>query len=615
MTPGRAGDRGRELYRAAVRSLALCWRSAPGHVAAYLAGTVLGSLVPVALAWLTKLTLDLLAAGNLGGIAWFAAGVVAAGLIGTVVAHAGQYARAEIDRRVSVRSQNELFAAVERFAGLTRFEDPAFLDRLHLAQRSVTSPGMTIDSIFNTGRGLLMLIGFVGSVLAISPLFTTSLVAAALIALPLELRLSRRKAAAMLHVGPTERREMFYADLLSRVDAAKEVRLFGIGPFLRGRMIGEKEAAHEVWRRMDRRELTTQGGLAVLSTAVFGAGVLSTILAAARGENSIGDVSLFIAAVGGVQVGLAGLVGAIASAHHQLLTFGRYLEVLGAGPDLPQPVVRRPAPRLRYGIELRDVWFRYSDDHPWVLRGLDLAVPYGRSMALVGRNGAGKSTIVKLLCRFYDPTRGAVLWDGVDIRELDIAELRTRIGAVFQDFVCYDLSARDNIAVGDLTALDRPDRIADAAAWAGMHTTLQGLPRGYDTLLTRMFTSDGDTADEHSGVVLSGGQWQRLALARAFLRGDRDLMVLDEPSAGMDAETEHELHTRLQVIREGRTSLLISHRLGAIRAADRIAVLADGTVAELGTHRDLMDLGGLYARLFTLQAAGYAAETAPGGRA
>jgi ATP-binding cassette subfamily B protein len=266
-------------------------------------------------------------------------------------------------------------------------------------------------------------------------------------------------------------------------------------------------------------------------------------------------------------------------------------------------VVPRALPPLWCGIELRDVWFRYSEDHPWALRGVNLHIPHGTAVALVGRNGAGKSTLVKLLCRFYDPTHGAILWDGVDIRDVDVDDLRQRIGAVFQDYMSYDMTAAENIALGDLDAFNDARRIRAAAQRAGIHATLARLPHGYDTLLSRMFFMGDDNPE--SGVVLSGGQWQRLALARAFLRARRDLMILDEPSAGLDAEAEHEIHASLRRYRGGQTSLLISHRLGAVRDADHIVVLHDGRVVEHGDHRTLMAGGGHYARLFTMQARGY----------
>ncbi|MEU7870569.1 ATP-binding cassette domain-containing protein [Dactylosporangium sp. NPDC049140] len=248
------------------------------------------------------------------------------------------------------------------------------------------------------------------------------------------------------------------------------------------------------------------------------------------------------------------------------------------------------------------MWFRYSDEHPWVLPGVDLTIPAGGTVALVGLNGSGKSTLVKLLCRLYDPTRGTITWDGLDLREADPAALRSRLGAVFQDFMAYDLSAADNIALGDLRARDDPDRIEAAAARAGVGGTLRGLPRGYRTLLTREFYGEGDD----DGVVLSGGQWQRIAIARGFLRTEADLMILDEPSSGLDPEAEHEIHAALRTARRGRTNLLISHRLSTVRDSDVIAVFDRGRIAERGDHAALLAAGGRYAALFRLQARGYA---------
>jgi ATP-binding cassette subfamily B protein len=269
----------------------------------------------------------------------------------------------------------------------------------------------------------------------------------------------------------------------------------------------------------------------------------------------------------------------------------------------------RPGP-LRYGIELEDVWFRYGPDEPWVLRGLSCFIPHGEAVAIVGKNGGGKSTLVKLLCRFYDPDRGSIRWDGVDLRDLDLDALRDRISVVFQDYMTYELSAAENIAVGDLGLADQPDALVAAAEQADIGATLAALPRGYQTLLTRNYFDLSDEQDPHTGVLLSGGQWQRVALARAFLRGGRDLMILDEPSSGLDPEAERMIHTTLAATRAGRASVLISHRLNAVRDAGHILVLSDGVIREQGDHDTLMARRGLYARLFTMQAQGYSAVPA-----
>jgi ATP-binding cassette subfamily B protein len=291
--------------------------------------------------------------------------------------------------------------------------------------------------------------------------------------------------------------------------------------------------------------------------------------------------------------------------HRAALLLGQYKRIVEAEPDLPIAATPLPVTELSRGIELRDVWFRYGPDQPWVLRGVNLRIAAGRTTGLVGHNGAGKTTVVKLLCRLYDPTRGQVLWDGIDIRELRIEELRRRIGAIFQDFMTYELSAAENIAVGWLDALDDMDRITAAASRAEAHDIISELPRGYQTLLSRNWFDETDDG-EQDGVLLSGGQWQRVALARAFIRDEPALLILDEPTAGLDARAEFEVHRRLETYRaQSKTTLLISHRLGSVRAADDIVVLADGQVAEQGSHDELNARGKLYAELFALQAAGY----------
>ncbi|MEV4378057.1 ABC transporter ATP-binding protein [Streptosporangium sp. NPDC049644] len=606
--PGGVRPGRRALLVSGTKALRLVWRSAPGQMLGFSAIAVAGGVIPIVAAWSTKIVLDrLVSPGPVGVVVGLAIGLACVGVIGAVSAQLGRYLQGEVDRRVGLRAQDELFTAVEGFAGLGRFEDPAFLDRLRLAQRSADSAGQIVNSVFGLGRDAITLTGFVGSLAVISPVFTAVVVAAAIPALIVELRASRRRAEMMVRIGPAERWRFFYGNLLTTVDAAKEIRLFGLGPYLRGRMNDQLRTADAAHRDMDRRELATQGVLALASALISGGGLIWILVVAGRQGFTVGDVSVFVAATAGVQSALGGLVRTTAMTHRQLLLFDHYVAIVGACPDLPEPVASRSLPPLRHGIELCDVWFRYSDEHPWVLRGVDLYIPYGRSVALVGRNGAGKSTLVKLLCRFYDPTKGTIRWDGVDIRDVPVTELRERVGAVFQDFVAYDFSAADNIAMGDLGAIGDTSRIEGAARHAGVHYTLAALPHGYDTLLTRTFASASIDDDPQVGVTLSGGQWQRVALARAFLREDRDLMILDEPSAGLDAEAEHDVHTRLRQVRAGRTSVLITHRLGAVRDADLIVVISGEEIIEQGDHPELMAAGGAYARMFALQAAGYVA--------
>jgi ATP-binding cassette subfamily B protein len=250
---------------------------------------------------------------------------------------------------------------------------------------------------------------------------------------------------------------------------------------------------------------------------------------------------------------------------------------------------------LRGGIEFRDVGFRYPDSEEWALRGVNLIIRPGEKIALVGHNGAGKTTLIKLLSRLYDPTEGSILIDDIDIRDLDPLELQQRIGVIFQDFVRYHLPVRENIGFGQIDAMDDVERIAAAARKSGAQAVVEELPEGYETMLGRWF---------HDGHELSLGQWQKVALARAFMR-DAEILVLDEPTASVDARAEYEIFQNFKALTEGKMAILISHRFSTVRMADRIAVIQEGRIAELGTHDELLSRAGTYAELFSMQAEGY----------
>ncbi|MCX5106878.1 ABC transporter ATP-binding protein [Streptomyces sp. NBC_00439] len=549
---------------------------------------------------------DLVQGAELSVLVGLAAALAAVGIAMAVIPLVSQYLHAELDRRTGVAAMDQLFGAVDRFVGITRFEDPRFLDELRLAQAaSRSAPLQIVSGGLDMAGQVLPVLGFAGSLFVLSPVMALMVLVAAVPTVIAEGLLSRRRAQLVMDVSPIERKEFFYNQLLSTVEGAKEVRIFGLGNFFRTSMRRERLANNAARKRMDRREFSVQFCLEGLAAAVSGGGLLWAVDAARNGSLSVGGIALFGAAVTAVQGALASLATQIAATAEALLHFDRYRAVTVLESDLPVSDRLRPLPSLRRGIELRDVWFRYSDQLPWVLRGVDLFLPHGQALALIGLNGAGKSTLVNLLCRLYDPTRGAVLWDGVDIREIDPAELRSRMGVVFQDSMHYDLTAAENIGLGDLGALTDQSRIQEAARRAGVHSCLAALPQGYNTLLSRKFVMAPDESDPAVGVLLSGGQHQRVALARALMRQDRELMILDEPSSGLDAEAEHEIHASLRRFRAGRTSVLISHRLGAVREADIIVVLRDGRIVEQGSHDELLAAGRTYAGLFTLQAKDY----------
>jgi ATP-binding cassette, subfamily B, bacterial len=593
-------------------ALAMPWRAQRLLFAAQLLLMLAAGVAPVLAAWLLRAMLDALAAGQSRHLPWLVAGLAAASGAAGVLPHLGQYLSAQSARAIERMATAELFEAVSRLEGLSRLEDPIFLDRLNMAQRvSMAGPGQAFSSTVSGVQSGLPVGGFLAALAVLSPAMAGTLLAATIPVIFVEMGVARSRAAMLADISHASRRQYFYANLLSSLPAAKEIRLFRLGTFFRIRMLNELRAIQASGQRVDRRQAVTYILLAALSAIVSGGGLWWAVSSAAAGRLTVGDVSMFVAAIAAASAALGGIIGNAAMAYQAMLTFRSYTDIVQQGPDLAQPARPVPARPLRHGIEFDDVWFRYGPDRPWALRGVSFTVPSGRAVALVGRNGAGKSTLVKLVCRFYDPERGRILWDGVDLRDMDLAGLRDRISAVFQDYMSYELTAGENITVGDLSrAADEPVRAA--ARRVGIDETLVGLPKGYQTLLTRTYLDLADKDDPQTGVLLSGGQWQRVALARAFLRGGRDVAILDEPSSGLDAEAEYEIHSALRAHRDGRTTILISHRLNAVRDADTIVVLADGVVAELGSHQALMARDGRYARLFCLQAQGFADQRSEG---
>ena len=597
--------RSQQSLRAAV---ALPCRAHPGIFAAQLLIMVATGLAPVAAAWLLRAILDSLTGG--GGHATLPLLVVAlaaAGGLQQVLPAVAHYLSAQSGRAIERLAKSELFAAIGRLAGLRRLEEPAFLDRLNLAQRvAIDGPSQVMTSVTGVIQSTLTVTGFLAALAAFSPVMALVVVAAMIPGIFAETSIAGRRAAMLRGISHAERRQYFYANLLTSYAAAKELRLFGLGVFFRGRMLDELRIIHQAGEHVDRRQAVAYTALAAIGAAVAGAGLWWAVSAATRGRLSIGDVSMFVAALAAASTALSTIVSNAAIGYQAVLTFRSYTEIVTEGPDLALPADPVPARPLRSGIEFDDVWFRYGPHCPWALRGVSLVIPHGQATALVGRNGAGKSTMVKLACRFYDPDRGRILWDGVDLRDMDLAGLRDRISAVFQDYMSYELSARENIAVGDLTRAGDHESLTAAARHANIHDTLATLPKGYDTLLTQTYFDLADKEDPQTGVLLSGGQWQRVALARSLLRAGRDVVILDEPSSGLDAEAEHEIYASLRAHRGGSTAILISHRLNAVRDADSIVVLDDGIVVEEGDHDALMAHGGRYARMFSLQARGFA---------
>lgn len=602
------GARGR--LRPVLAALALGWRATRLGTLATVVLALLTGAAPAVVAWLGKLLIDELTLGRVadpGRAVGLALGAALAAGVLAAAGHLSAYLAIRVQQAVTIRVEEELNQRVDALVGMRYFEDPVFHDRLRLADQGAQgAPAQLTDFALELVRRGIGVAAFVVALLAVWPPMALLLVVAAVPAFITQLALARRFAQSVEAMTATHRRRFYYRSLNTDAAAAKEIRLYGLGALFRGRMVAALTESSNAELAVHRRSALAQSAYSVLNAMVAGVGAAVVVRGAVRGEVTIGDVSLFLAAVGSLQGAFTGVIMQFGQLTEAMRLFAHYLDLLDAPADLPDGTA--PVPALTGGIELRDVWFRYDPGGPWALRGVNLTIPHGSAMGLVGLNGAGKSTLVKLVCRLYDPERGQILWDGVDIREFAAAELRRRIAVTFQDFMTYDLTVGENIGIGDLPRRDDLDQVRRSAELARIHEKIAGLPDGYGSLLSRMFFA----GDEQAGVMFSGGEKQRVALARSVMRTDADLLILDEPSSGLDAAAEYEINQALRVHRAGRSSLLVSHRLSALRDADQIVVLADGEIVERGSHDVLMAAGGEYARLFGLQAAGYQDERVAG---
>ncbi|MEV0568895.1 ABC transporter ATP-binding protein [Dactylosporangium sp. NPDC050588] len=606
--PPAADHRGR--WRAAGAALLLGLRAAPGGYALLVTLAVAGGAAAPVAAWLSKVFIDRLAAGgtSTAAVLWPAIGAALCTTAIAVLSQAGMYVNALVRRRVTIAVQDRLARRLDELVGLRYFEDPGHHDRLRLAgQAADSAPHDVAAFALDTARQGAALTGFVAAMLGVWPPMALILVVTAVPAYLAQRRLVRQQVAVAEAVSPLQRLQFYYRSLMTEAQPAKELRIFGLGDFFRQRMVAALTRSTGTEQAVQRRATLLQSGLTLLNGLVSCVGVAVVVVQAVHGTLTVGDVSLFIAAVAALQGAFGTVIVQFGRVEEAALLLRHYHDFMAGPADLPDGAAT--AAPLRDRIELRDVWFRYGEDGPWVLRGVDLTIPAGGSLGLVGLNGAGKSTLAKLLCRLYDPTRGTITWDGVDLRDLRVADLRRRISAVFQDFTTYDLTAAENIGVGDLARLGDRAAVERAAAQAGVAAPIERLPHGYGTMISFDFFGASDEA----GTMLSGGQLQRLAIARAILREDAGLLILDEPSSGLDPDAEDAVHRTLRQLRAGRSTLLVSHRLGAIRDADQIVVLDGGRIAEHGTHDELMSAGGAYARLFSLQAGRYQDERVASG--
>lgn len=576
------------------RTLALVWASSPRLTLALAPLTLLAAVVPLGIAWVGKLIVDAVVAHDAGR----ALGLVAAELalvatqagLGRMAALTWQLlgSRLSIDINVAILDK-------ARQLDLRHFEDPTFYDQLTRARREASSrPLSVVTGSFGLLQSVLTLLGYIGLLVGFSGWVVLGLLLAAVPAAIVEMSFSRQAFRLRNWRSPDTRRLNYLEYVLANDRHAKEVMLFGLGPHLLDRY---KTLAERFYAE-DRALAVRRGGaayaLSLLGTGAFYGCYAWMAWSAASGRLTVGELTLYLVAFRQGQAAFQSILSAIGGMYEDNLYMSNLFAFLALSTARD---TRAPAPpRAEAGIRFDGVGFRYPGSEKWALRGVDLFVPAGQSLALVGHNGAGKTTFIKLLTRLYEPTEGRILLDGKDLALWDEHALRERIGVIFQDFAQYQLTVRENVGFGSLPNLADDQRLDRAVHDGGADEVVRALPAGLETPLGRWF---------HEGQELSGGQWQKIGLARAFMREQADILVLDEPTAALDAEAEHAVFARFRQLARGRTTIVISHRFPTVRMADRIVVLEGGQVLESGTHDELVARGERYAQLFRLQAEGY----------
>lgn len=597
----------RSSIRAVFGMARLAWQAQPACFTGIILTNVLQGFSPLAIAWVTKLLFDLLFQGLQSGLGislirdFLPLLILQAALLifNQMIAPVNSYLNAELARMLALSTQSTIYKKVNDFVGLTYFENSKFYDTIQLATQGAQFGPMQIVSVFsNLLQNIVLLTGFFSVLIPFNPLLALVVGIAALPQLCAQFKMGGQRYNLAFQNTPKERRASYYGFILSDVYSAKEIRLFGLADyFLKGFLNLYKEI-HFAQRHQQRREMQYQLFFGILSSLVASGAFAVVVVQAFSGHLSLGDVTLYISAVGSIQGGLLAIIFDLSNLNEGVLFYKRFTDLLLLSQPSPTITPIRPVIPIKSNIELRNVSFRYTEEHPWVLRDVNLLIPGGKCLALVGANGAGKTTLVKLLTRLYEPTLGQILWDGIDIREFKPEELRSRIGAIFQDFMQYSLTAQENIGLGDVKHVENLSRVRDAAMKAGVHATIETLPRGYQTMLSRWLD------DENAGVDMSGGEWQKIAIARMFMR-DASLLILDEPTSALDAEAEYETYNNFVNLMAGRTSLLISHRFSTVRMADAIAVLEGGCITEYGSHDELFSRSGTYTKLYNMQADRY----------
>jgi len=479
---------------------------------------------------------------------------------------------------------------------LTSFEDPSFYDRMERARVQGTDRIVLIQATGLLIQQLVTTVSLAAGILFFSPWILIALVACVVPAFLGETHFAFMGYSLNFRQTPAKREMEYLRVLGGSKESAKELKLFGLAPFLVSRYAKLSNELHEQTVGLAKRRLMVGGLLSLLGTLGYYGSYAFVIYETVVGALTIGSLYFLTGAIAGASTNIQAVFATFSTIADQALFVTDLLDFFAMKPTVSSKPNALSVPRpILQGFEFRDVSFTYPGHTRLVLSDVSFHLRRGERLALVGENGQGKTTIVKLLTRLYDPTAGQILLDGVDLREYDLEDLWRETGVIFQDFMRYDMTAAENIAIGKIEERENTFRVRSAAQKSLAEQVIRKLPKSYDQILGRRF---------EGGVDLSGGEWQKMALARAYLR-DAQLLILDEPTAALDAKAEHEVFQRFAELTQGKMALLISHRFSTVKMADRILVLEQGQIAEQGDHQELLLRGGRYAEMFELQAASY----------
>ena len=479
---------------------------------------------------------------------------------------------------------------------LQDFEDAEFQDKLDRARMQTSGRMALMGQLFGQMQNLVSVISFAGGLILFNPWLILLLLLALVPAFLGEAHFNTQSYSLDFRRTP-ERRELDYVrQTAASADTAKEVKIFGLSPFLIDRYRTLSKSFYAANRRIAQQRAFWGALFTAIGTIGYYTAYGWIILATLTGTLTIGDLTFLSGSFLRLRSLLEGMLTSFSVTAAQALNLDDLFSFFEVRPQITSPAAPLAVPNpIRQGFVFDNVGFRYPGAATWAIRHMSFELRAGETLALVGENGAGKTTLVKLLARLYDPEEGRILLDGQDLRSYDLDSLRSAIGVIFQDFVRFNLTAADNIAVGRIEERGNRARIVEAAQRGLADPVITRLPGQYDQMIGKRF---------RNGVELSGGEWQKLAIARAYMRG-AEVLILDEPTAALDARAEFEVFQRFKELSAGKTAILISHRFSSVRMADRILVLAAGKVEASGTHDELIAQSGRYAELFELQAAGY----------